>query len=85
MPARDCVIEIYIEGSTDTYGTLYNECKSYVISNNDGNGNGNFKISYHFKGMQWYYIAVRHSSASSRNYTLRFQFAKDYCDQLLNE
>lgn len=79
VPARDCVMEVYTEGSTDTYGTLYNECQSIVAQDNSTGGNSQFKITYHFNAMQHYYIAVRHNSSTGYgNYTLKFKFVKDW-------
>ena len=79
VPARNCVMEIYTEGDTDTYGQLYCESGSLLDADNDSNGNGNFKITAHLEGMKWYYIAVSHNSATGYgDYTLRFKFVKDY-------
>ncbi len=79
VPARNCVMEIYTEGDTDTYGQLYCESGSLLDADDDSNGNGNFKITAHLEGMKRYYIAVSHYSATGYgDYTLRFKFVKDY-------
>ena len=49
----------------------------------NGNGNGNFKITAHLKAMQFYYIAVSHSTGGYGDYTLKFKFLKDYCNDLV--
>jgi hypothetical protein len=86
VPARNCVMEIYTEGDTDTYGRLYNASEELIDSDNDSNGNGNFKITAHLEAMKRYYIAVSHNSANGYgDYTLRFKFIKDYSDQFVNE
>ncbi len=94
VPARDCVMKIYTDGSTDTTGILYNECGSvlyntqtsslppigapYYGSDND-NGNGNFAIYARLDAYKFYYIAVRHSvQGQNGNYTLKTQFLRDY-------
>lgn len=94
VPARDCVMKIYTDGSTDTTGILYNECGSvlyntqtsslppigapYYGSDND-NGNGNFAIYARLDAYKFYYIAVRHSvQGQTGNYTLKTQFLRDY-------
>lgn len=86
IPARNCVMEIYTEGDTDTYGQLYCGSGSLLYADNNSNGNGNFKITAHLEAMKWYYIAVSHNSATGYgDYTLRFKFVKDYCNQLVDE
>lgn len=86
VPARNCVMEIYTEGDTDTYGQLYCESGSLLDADDDSNGNGNFKITAHLEAMKWYYIAVRHNSPTGYgDYTLRFKFVKDYCTQLVDD
>ena len=71
-------MEIYTEGDTDTYGQLYCAPGGLLDSDNNSNGNGNFKITAHLEAMKRYYIAVsRNSSTGYGNYTLRFKFAKD--------
>lgn len=79
VPARNCVMEIYTEGDTNTYGQLYCASGGLLDSDNDSNGNGNFKITAHLETMKRYYIAVSHDSATGYgDYTLRFKFVKDY-------
>lgn len=86
VPARNCVMEIYTEGDTNTYGQLYCSTGALLDSDTDSNGNGNFKITAHLEGMKRYYIAVSHNSSTGYgDYTLRFKFVKDYCDQLVDE
>ncbi len=78
VPARNCVMEIYTEGDTNTYGQLYCASGGLLDSDTNGNGNGNFKITAHLEGMKWYYIAVSHNSSDGYgDYTLRFKFVKD--------
>ena len=78
VPARDCVMEIYTEGGTNTYGQLYSASGVLLDSDNNSNGNGNFKITAHLKAMEYYYIAVSHNSSTGYgDYTLRFKFVKD--------
>ena len=78
VPARNCVMEIYTEGDTNTYGQLYCTSGGLLDSDADSNGNGNFKITAHLEGMKRYYIAVSHNSATGYgDYTLRFKFVKD--------
>lgn len=77
--ARNCVMEIYTEGETDTYGRLYCASGSLLYADNNSNGNGNFKITAHLESNTRYYIAVSHNSATGYgDYTLRFKFIKDY-------
>lgn len=79
VPARNCVMEIYTEGDTDTYGQLYCAAGGLLDSDTNGNGNGNFKITAHLEAMKRYYIAVSHNSSTGYgDYTLRFKFVKDY-------
>ena len=86
VPARNCVMEIYTEGDTNTYGQLYCASGGLLDSDNNSNGNGNFKIIAHLEAMKRYYIAVSHNSSTGYgDYTLRFKFVKDYCDQLVDE
>lgn len=77
-------MEIYTEGGTDTYGSLYcAEEGGLLCCDNNSNGNGNFKITAHLQAMKRYYIAVTHNSPTGYgNYTLRFKFIKDYGDKL---
>lgn len=78
VPARNCVMEIYTEGDTNTYGQLYRAPGGLLDSDNNSNGNGNFKITAHLEAMKRYYIAVSHNSSTGYgNYTLRFKFIKD--------
>lgn len=78
VPARNCVMEIYTEGDTNTYGQLYCASGGLLDSDNNSNGNGNFKITAHLEGMKRYYIAVSHNSSTGYgDYTLRFKFVKD--------
>lgn len=86
VPARNCVMEIYTEGDTNTYGQLYCASGGLLDSDSNGNGNGNFKITAHLESMKRYYIAVSHQNSTGYgDYTLRFKFVKDYCDQLVDE
>ncbi len=79
VPARNCVMEIYTEGDTNTYGKLYGAECDLIAYDNNGNGNGNFKITAHLEGMKRYYIAVSHNSSTGYgDYILRFYFIKDY-------
>ena len=78
VPARNCVMEIYTEGDTNTYGRLYCASGGLLDSDNNSNGNGNFKITAHLEAMKRYYIAVSHNSSTGYgDYTLRFKFVKD--------
>ena len=86
VPARSCVMEIYTEGDTDTYGQLYCASGSLITANNNSNGNGNFKITAHLNAMERYFIAVSHNSSNGYGeYTLRFKFVRDFCNQILDE
>ena len=79
VPARNCVMEIYTEGDTDTYGRLYCASGGLLYSDNNSNGNGNFKITAHLEAMKRYYIAVSHNSSTGYgDYTLRFKFVRDW-------
>ena len=72
-------MEIYTEGDTNTYGQLYCASGGLLDSDNNSNGNGNFKITAHLEEMKRYYIAVSHNSSTGYgDYTLRFKFVKDY-------
>lgn len=78
VPARNCVMEIYTEGDTNTYGQLYCASGGLLDSDNNSNGNGNFKITAHLEAMKRYYVAVSHNSSTGYgDYTLRFKFVKD--------
>lgn len=82
VPARNCVMEIYTEGDTNTYGQLYCASGGLLDSDNNSNGNGNFKITAHLEGMKRYYIAVSHNSSTGYgDYTLRFKFVRDYMEK----
>ena len=71
-------MEIYTEGDTNTYGQLYRAPGGLLDSDNNSNGNGNFKITVHLEAMKRYYIAVSHNSSTGYgDYTLRFKFIKD--------
>ncbi len=86
VPARDCVMQIYTEGTTDTYGTLYNECGVIYATNDNGNGNGNFKLQYELKGMQAYYISVKQViDTGTGQYILKTKFIKDSYSHVINE
>lgn len=79
VPARNCVMEIYTEGDADTYGRLYCASGGLLYSDNNSNGNGNFKITAHLEAMKRYYIAVSHNSSTGYgDYTLRFKFVRDW-------
>ena len=79
VPARNCVMEIYTEGDTNTYGQLYCATGGLLDSDADSNGNGNFKITAHLEAMKRYYIAVSHNSSTGYgDYTLRFKFISDW-------
>ena len=79
VPARNCVMEIYTEGDTNTYGRLYCASGGLLDSDNNSNGNGNFKITAHLETMKRYYIAVSHNSSTGYgDYTLRFKFISDW-------
>ncbi len=82
VPARNCVMEIYTEGDTNTYGQLYCASGGLLDSDNNSNGNGNFKITTHLEAMKRYYIAVSHNSSTGYgDYTLRFKFVRDYMEK----
>ena len=69
---------ICTEGDTNTYGQLYCASGGLLDSDNNSNGNGNFKITAHLEAMKRYYIAVSHNSSTGYgDYTLRFKFVKD--------
>ena len=75
-------MEIYTEGDTNTYGQLYCTTGALLDSDDESNGNGNFKITAHLEGMKRYYIAVSHNSSTGYGeYTLRFKFVKDYMEK----
>lgn len=79
VPAENCVMEIYTEGDTNTYGQLYCASGGLLASDTNGNSNGNFKITAHLEAMKRYYITVSHNSSTGYGeYTLRFKFVKDY-------
>ena len=79
VSARNCVMEIYTEGDTNTYGQLYCTTGALLDSDDESNGNGNFKITAHLEGGKRYYIAVSHNSFTGYgDYTLRFKFISDW-------
>lgn len=55
-------------GSTDTYGTLYDG--SQTISDDNTNGNYNFRITQTLSAGVTYYIEVKHSDAGTGPYKL---------------
>ena len=61
----------------DTYGSLFeNPYSSPLASDDDGNGNGNFRITYTLVAGRTYYIFVRaYSNTSTDSYTLRADYA----------
>ena len=64
-------VTIQSTGSYDTYGYLYNTGGSQITSNDDGAGNGQFKITYNVVAGQSYYIGVRlYSSSATGAFTL---------------
>lgn len=78
VSANSCVMEIYTEGDTNTYGKLFCVEGDVLDSDDNSNGNGNFKITAHLEKMKRYYIAVSHNSPTGYGeYTLRFKFVKD--------
>ena len=83
VPARNCVMEIYTEGDTSTYGRLYCSTGALLDADSDSNGNGNFKITAHLEADKRYYIAVSHESPIGYgDYTLRFKFVRDFAYNL---
>jgi uncharacterized repeat protein (TIGR02543 family) len=52
-------------GSYDTYGYLYNSSQSQLSSNDDGAGNGNFKITRSMSAGETVYLKVKLYSSSS--------------------
>ncbi|MDR1800864.1 MAG: InlB B-repeat-containing protein [Lachnospiraceae bacterium] len=63
---------LYVSTSDfDNYGRLYNSSGSQLTSNDDGNGNLNFKISYSLSAGSVYYLGVTgYSSAQIGTYTV---------------
>lgn len=61
----------------DTYASLFeNPYNSPLASDDDGNGNGNFRITYTLVAGRTYYIFVRaYSNTSTGSYTLRADYA----------
>jgi len=60
----------YTDGSTDTYGYLYNSSCSLVTYNDDGGTNNNFRI-YTYRTSGYYYVRVHEfGNNGTGNYTL---------------
>lgn len=59
VPSSSGTILIYTTGSTDTYGELFNSSHRSLISDDDGNGSGNFKIEYDVSQGSTYFIVIK--------------------------
>jgi surface antigen len=57
-------LTVYTTGSTDTYGRLFDSACKELTTNNDDNGNVNFKIARSVSAAGTYYVAVRHNSST---------------------
>lgn len=62
-------VTIYTDGSTDTYGTLYDSTCSQITSNDDSGAGLNFQITRTLSAGV-YYVKVRHFSSGTGSYTL---------------
>ena len=58
--------ELYSTNCTgDVYGELYSASKAMIASDDNSNGNGNFKITYTLTAGQTYYLLIGNSSSSA--------------------
>lgn len=65
---------IYTSGSLDTVGYLYDANGTLLASNDDSNGNHNFKITRQLTTGATYYVKVKGYSNSVGNYKLRIDY-----------
>ena len=59
VPKNTTTYTLVSVGNSDTYGFLYNENMEQLAYNDDGAGNGNFKIEYNLQAGETYYYGVR--------------------------
>ena len=65
---------IYTSGSLDTVGYLYDANGTLLASNDDSNGNRNFKITRQLTTGSRYYIKVKAFANNTGNYELRVDY-----------
>lgn len=65
---------IYTSGSLDTVGYLYDANGTLLASNDDSNGNRNFKITRQLTTGSRYYIKVKGFANNTGNYDLRVDY-----------
>jgi len=71
QPTESTEYEIYTTGNFDSYGSLYNASNSLLSTNDDGNGNLQFKIRCFLSAYQTYYIQVKsYANASTGSYVI---------------
>ena len=59
------------QGGLDTYGHLYNASQNPITSDDDSNGNGNFRITYTLtEGITCYIVARIYSSSATGTFTI---------------
>jgi len=59
VPTETRSYTISSQGSSDTYGHLYNASQSQLTYNDQGGNNSNFRITYTLTAGETYYIAAR--------------------------
>ncbi len=68
---------VYTEGSTDTYGTIFNSNCTSLKSNDDTGDGSNFKITYSVTSAGSYYIRVRGKNDTTGGYSLFSSFSSN--------
>ncbi|MBC1501340.1 M6 family metalloprotease domain-containing protein [Listeria weihenstephanensis] len=71
VPTKTASYAITSEGTIDMKGVLYSSTESQLTSNDDGNGNYQFRMTYTLTAGETYYILARHYSSSTGAYQLR--------------
>lgn len=78
-PEKSGIYRFYSEGTTDTYGRLYDSLTSTgcVAQNDNGSSVKNFWFTYSCTAGTTYYVAVNGCNSSSGNYTLHVMSNED--------
>ncbi len=84
--SKDCVVEVYSEGSSEVYGTIFDsngvvDLDTFDIVNDD------FKLTFHMESGKMYYIEISKLSnfGYATDYTFNVKFLKDYSNNIIDE
>ncbi|MBQ6262094.1 MAG: choice-of-anchor J domain-containing protein [Clostridia bacterium] len=73
-PDVNCKFAVYSSGSSDTYGYLYDSEGNEITRNDDGAGNGQFRIESVLSEGQTYYVGVRlYNSGNTGTFTVHLE------------